>query len=136
MPSDKALTIAVVRAITGRRSQLSSLWCGTIGEGGMITWVPATKSTLHLAGRSVNSGAKATPYGFRVPLLVVSAYTQDGTVSGACGGMGQVPCPNNVFPYQHDFGSLLAFIEYNFFGSDYIGQINPGYPFADAYAPE
>ena len=75
-------------------------------------------------------------YGFRVPLLVVSAYTQDGTVSGACGGMGQVPCPNNVFPYQHDFGGLLAFIEYNFFGSDYIGQINPGYPFADAYAPE
>ena len=56
-------------------------------------------------------------YGFRVPLLVVSAYTgvlnngtYSGYVSGAC-ALGS--CPNNVFPYVHDFGSILAFIEWN-----------------------
>jgi phospholipase C len=37
-------------------------------------------------------------YGFRVPLLVVSAYTAAGTI-------------NNV---RHDFGSLLRFLESNF----------------------
>jgi phospholipase C len=49
-------------------------------------------------------------YGFRVPLLVVSAYTKAGYVSGACTGN----CPQKVFPYVHDFGSVLAFIEWNF----------------------
>jgi hypothetical protein len=49
-------------------------------------------------------------YGFRVPLLVVSPYTKAGYVSGACTGT----CPNNVFPFVHDFGSILAFTEYNF----------------------
>jgi phospholipase C len=37
-------------------------------------------------------------YGFRVPLVVVSAYTPFGYI-------------NNV---QHDFGSILRFVEYNF----------------------
>jgi hypothetical protein len=37
-------------------------------------------------------------YGFRVPLLVVSAYTPAGYI-------------NNV---RHDFGSILRFIEFNF----------------------
>jgi hypothetical protein len=49
-------------------------------------------------------------YGFRVPLLVVSAYTKAGYVSGACTGN----CPQKVFPYVHDFGSILAFTEWNF----------------------
>jgi hypothetical protein len=53
-------------------------------------------------------------YGFRVPFLVVSEYTKAGTISGACGGTGNPSCPNNVFPYVHDFGSILAFTEYNF----------------------
>ena len=53
----------------------------------------------------------AYTYGFRVPLLVVSAYTQAGYVSGACGATGQPSCPNNVAPFVHDFGSILAFIE-------------------------
>jgi len=48
-------------------------------------------------------------YGFRVPLLVVSEYTQAHYVSGACGN-----CPNKVFPFVHDFGSILAFTEHNF----------------------
>jgi hypothetical protein len=61
-------------------------------------------------------------YGFRVPLLVVSPYTgtknadgsYSGYISGPCGGSGQPSCPNNNFPFVHDFGSVLAFTEYNF----------------------
>jgi phospholipase C len=60
-------------------------------------------------------------YGFRVPLLVVSEYTgtfangsYNGYVSGACGVEGQPNCPNNKYPYIHDFGSILAFTEFNF----------------------
>jgi len=37
-------------------------------------------------------------YGFRVPLLVVSAYTAQGLING----------------HRHDFGSILRFIEHNF----------------------
>jgi phospholipase C len=47
-------------------------------------------------------------YGFRVPFLVVSEYTKAGYVSGA------LPSPGKVPPYEHDFGSILAFTEYNF----------------------
>jgi phospholipase C len=47
-------------------------------------------------------------YGFRVPLLVVSEYTQAGYVSGA------LPSPGKQPKYEHDFGSILRFIEYNF----------------------
>ena len=54
-------------------------------------------------------------YGFRVPLLVVSAYTQAGFVD------------DNI----HDFGSILRFIETNFG----LGKIGPGY-FADAFASD
>ena len=83
-------------------------------------------------------------YGFRVPFLVVSAYTGvsngNGTyspyISGACGGSGQPTCPNNVAPFVHDFGSILAFIEWNFLGQNAIGTIGQGYKFADNYAPE
>jgi phospholipase C len=98
-------------------------------------------------------------YGFRLPFLVVSAYTLPGTVSGSCtyegtcvgnGGTGTANAP----PHQHDLGSILAFVEYNF-GLG-IGCINlsgtsldgipcnnngpggpPGnFPFADYYAPD
>ena len=54
-------------------------------------------------------------YGFRVPLLVVSAYTPAGYVDDA----------------NHDFGSMLRFAESNF-GLSLIGT---GY-FADAYADD
>jgi phospholipase C len=54
-------------------------------------------------------------YGFRVPLLVVSAYTPAGYVDDA----------------THDFGSMLRFAESNF-GLSLIGT---GY-FADAYADD
>jgi phospholipase C len=54
-------------------------------------------------------------YGFRVPLLVVSAYTPAGYVSNA----------------NHDFGSLLRFVEINFG----LGLIGPGM-WADSYADD
>jgi phospholipase C len=53
-------------------------------------------------------------YGFRVPLIVVSAYTPQGYVDNS----------------NHDFGSLLQFVETNFGG---LGLIGPG-DYADAYS--
>ena len=96
-------------------------------------------------------------YGFRVPFLVVSAYTPPGYVSGGCASGPNGTCypPNgdgsaNADPYRHDFGSILAFIEYNFklgmgcinSATDITGTVNcnngnPGdVPFADYFAPE
>lgn len=72
-------------------------------------------------------------YGFRVPLLVVSAYTDPSYVSGSCAGN----CPQAVFPYVHDFGSILAFTENNFFNLGYTNMgfiARPGY--ADFNAPD
>ncbi len=69
-------------------------------------------------------------YGFRVPLLVVSAYTNPGYVSGMCTGT----CPNSVFPYVHDFGSILAFTEYNFGMGSIDNTGDKGY--ADRNAPD
>ena len=54
-------------------------------------------------------------YGFRVPLLVVSAYTPSGYVSNS----------------NHDFGSFLHFAESNFG----LGLIGPG-TYADSYADD
>ena len=51
-------------------------------------------------------------YGFRVPLVVVSAYTPEGYI-------------NNM---RHDFGSILRFVEFNF------GLPIGGLDFADARA--
>jgi hypothetical protein len=83
-------------------------------------------------------------YGFRVPLLVVSAYTgtksgsnYTGYVSGACGQSPLPSCPNLNPPYVHDFGSILGFVEWNFLGTKGIGTIGQDdYPFADEYSPE
>jgi phospholipase C len=69
-------------------------------------------------------------YGFRVPLLVVSPYTPAGYVSG------DTRTQHEVFPYIHEFGSILAFIENNFLGPLQVGQINPQYHFADGHAPD
>jgi phospholipase C len=62
-------------------------------------------------------------YGFRVPLLVVSAYTPARYVSGA------LPSPGRLPKYEHDFGSILAFIENNFS----LGPIAPPF-YADVNA--
>jgi hypothetical protein len=78
-------------------------------------------------------------YGFRVPLLVVSPYTgiknQNGTYSGYVSG-NTLTQGGEVFPYIHDFGSILAYIENNFALT--IGAINSQnqYDFADGHAPD
>ncbi len=81
--------------------------------------------------------------GFRVPLLVVSPYTGTqiqgggitGYVSGACGPTPLTSCPNFGLNdvYVHDFGSILAFTEWNFgFNPQFIAP--PDY--ADYNAPD
>jgi hypothetical protein len=76
-------------------------------------------------------------YGFRVPLLVVSAYSpKAGYVSGATSTLA-TECPSTPNrKYCHDFGSILNFIEYAF-GSNGapLGQIGSiDYPYADYFA--
>src|ERR1700674_414651 len=80
-------------------------------------------------------------YGFRVPLLVVSAYNVPGTgsfkgyISGALPPYGS----GEVAPYIHDFGSILNFIEYIFgSGTHSLGEIDSqyGYHYADFWAPD
>ena len=79
-------------------------------------------------------------YGFRVPLLVVSAYTRPGYVSGPVADPSSLPtsCPvGQVYPYCHDFGSILNFIEYVFGRNGFsLGEINPQYHYADYFAPD
>ena len=51
---------------------------------------------------------------------------------------GNTITQGEVFPYIHDFGSILAYIEYNFLGASQIGKINfqNNYIFADGRAPD
>ena len=68
-------------------------------------------------------------YGFRVPLLVVSAWTPPGYVSGSPNGPVQ--------PYVHDFGSILNFAEWALgYNQTSIGEISPSYHYADYLAPD
>ena len=95
--------------------------------GGWFDHVPPFK----VGGQSNGWGASYT-YGFRVPLLVVSAYTPAHYVSGAISGPPSYPPPPR---FTHDFGSILAFTENNF--GIPIGSIGPiQYPFADKFAPD
>ena len=77
-------------------------------------------------------------YGFRVPLLVVSAYTKQVTPQGGyiSGPPSNPQCVSNN--YCHDFGSILNFIEYAFGqGRNPLGTIgNPDWPYADFFAPD
>jgi hypothetical protein len=77
-------------------------------------------------------------YGFRVPLLAVSAYSVQSCSGSGCNGY-----TGNVSNVNHDFGSILSFIEYafgtggNFLGGPTacgIGSCN--YPYADFFAPD
>lgn len=90
-----------------------------------------------------DGGGSEYVYGFRVPLLVVSAYNyrpqgSTGYISGACVAPGD--CPNEKPPYIHDFGSILNFIEFAFgTGGNPLGGtggISPSYPYADHFAPD
>jgi phospholipase C len=90
----------------------------------LITWddwggwydhiVPPSPPTLP-------TSASSYVYGFRVPLLVVSAYTKPGTVS-------------NVRAL--DFGAMLKFVEEVFGGLGTIDSANPNNPYADGYAQD
>jgi len=69
-------------------------------------------------------------YGFRVPLLVVSAYgTSQGYISGTAAQGGEVA------PYIHDFGSILGYIEH-VFKLPQGGIGSPSFPYADYFAPD
>jgi phospholipase C len=78
--------------------------------GGWYDHVPPYQT-----GGQRNGWGRGYTYGFRVPLLVVSAYT----------------APHTVDANPHDFGSLLDFIEHNF-GLAHIGAGT----YADAYADD
>ncbi|MGO9647436.1 MAG: alkaline phosphatase family protein [Terriglobales bacterium] len=80
-------------------------------------------------GYANNTGGQYV-YGFRVPLLVVSAYTRQ--TQGVQGFTGYISSLN------YDFGSILNFIEYVFGQSgNSLGQIGPlQYPYADTFAPD
>jgi hypothetical protein len=67
-----------------------------------------------------------------VPLLVVSPYTDAGTVSGS--GVSTPDCKNASVFYCHDFGSILKFIENNFSLSE-IGLLD-ALNYADHFAPD
>jgi hypothetical protein len=77
-----------------------------------------------------------------VPLLVVSEYTglasgqtYTNYVSGACGTGTPNSCPNDAFPYVHDFGSILAYTESNF-GLPFIASPYDNWEYADVNAPD
>ena len=90
-----------------------------------------------------NSNGDWDVYGFRVPLLVVSAYANQGYVSGSI-----ADGPNKQPPYIHDFGSILGFIEYtyglppydiysaNICGIEGVVDSYCYYPYADYFAPD
>jgi phospholipase C len=87
----------------------------------------------------LNGNGKQYVYGFRVPLLVVSAYTkqcsgaqcQDGFTGYISGPPSNPDCaPPNT--YCHDFGSILNFIEYAF-GLTQGGIGDSHWPYADKF---
>ena len=136
---------AVVNAVGGYDNAGNKLpiqcdyWRNTVV---LITWddwggwydhvLPYTCSNSGSCKGYPNGTASMLLYGFRVPLLVVSAYTPRGYVSGS------VKQGGNVQPYIHDFGSILNFIEY-VFGQNhhFLGTIgDPSYPYADYFAPD
>jgi hypothetical protein len=77
-----------------------------------------------------NSGGSRYVYGFRVPLLVVSAFAKPHFIDGPVANP-QCVSPNSS-PYCHDFGSVRSFIEYTFG----LGEIYPTYHYADHWAPD
>jgi len=83
----------------------------------------------------LNLSGQQYVYGFRVPMLVVSAYTPAGYISGDIRTQTETP------PYVHDFGSILNFIEYAFgTGGAPLGGTtgidDKSYAYADIMAPD
>jgi phospholipase C len=83
------------------------------------------------------TNGKQYVYGFRVPLLVIGAYANQGYISGANIEPSQLNCTPPS--YCHDFGSILNFVEYAFapagtrLGGQY-GISGPNWPYADYFA--
>jgi len=84
--------------------------------GGWYDHVPPVSIGYNNGGQQ----GKQYVYGFRVPLLVVSRYS-----------------PQHISSVNHDFGSILNFIEYVFGqGGSSLSEISPSYHFADHFAPD
>ena len=107
----------------------------------LVTWddwgglyddvVPPDCATNPCTGYNGGGGnGKQYVYGFRVPLLVVSAYAKPSYISGP---QSNPQCIGNT--YCHDFGSILNFIEYAFgTGGTSLGTIGDSHwPYADAF---
>jgi phospholipase C len=90
----------------------------------LVTWDDWGGWYDHVVPPAVSARAPAVAssyvYGFRVPLLVVSAYTPAGTVDNTMG---------------LDFGAILKFIEEVFGGLGTISS-DPFNPYADYYAKD
>src|SRR5580698_815825 len=85
---------------------------------------------MHFCSEKDGTGGQYV-YGFRVPLLVVSAYAIPGHIDGPQ-SQANLQCPGQ---YCHDFGSILGYIEHVFSLSG--GTIGPSqYPYADYFAPD
>lgn len=98
-----------------------------------LTGSPNGKGGWNCSAPATNNWGCGYTYGFRVPLLVVSEFTgtksgsqYSGYISGECGTAGFPNCPNQNPIYQHDFGSILNFSEYNF-KLNIIDTVNRGY---------
>ena len=89
--------------------------------GGWYDHVNPNQPTGPGVGYSNQTGGQYV-YGFRVPLLVVSAYVKQQTSLGGY-----------ISTSFHDFGSILQFVENNFGISQ---GIDPPYPYADQFAPD
>ena len=133
---------AIVNAV-GQSNQCdnnSGYWNNTVI---LITWDDwggfyddiASPCLSPTCGGYPNQTGQQYTYGFRVPLLVVSAYAKPAYISGTTEQGGEVQ------PYIHDFGSMLNFIEY-VFGQNGQPLGDPGgisgmdYPYADYFAPD
>jgi phospholipase C len=135
---------AIVNGIgQGINGKTCGYWANTVI---LITWDDwggwydhVNPDPIHL-GYSDGSGYNYV-YGFRVPLLVVSAYSPpqppgQGYVSGAWTG-GLQPTSCTTPQYCHDFGSILNFIEFVFGkGGVPLGPISVSPAYADSLAQD
>ncbi len=123
----------IVNAVggTGPPTNNCGFWNNTVilivwdDWGGWYDHVSPAAPTGPGIGYANNTGGQYV-YGFRVPLLVVSAYNKQTSQSytGYISGTKQIP----IF---YDFGSILKFIENTFLPPQTF--INPIYPYADQF---
>ncbi len=92
-----------------------------------------------LGYKNGNGNGQSYVYGFRVPLLVVSTYTrQTLNAAKANGQKASSSYTGYMSNVNHDFGSILNFVEYVFGqNGQSIGTIGPSqFPYADYFAPD